>query len=48
MNGKVEQRLCPAYGQLMDILRLPSSPIVNDDKSLEQCRLENPDDGPGS
>ena len=45
VNGRVVQRVCPPSGKLTDLLR-PATYIVEDEDALEQCRLENPDNGP--
>ena len=45
VNGKVERRLCPSQGNVSDLLR-PATEIVEEIELMDQCRSENPDDGP--
>ena len=45
INGKVESRLCPREGRVVDLF-LPATEIVEDIEMMNQCRRENPDDGP--
>ncbi|CAB9521149.1 peptidase family S51, peptidase [Seminavis robusta] len=46
VDGTVQSRVCPPKGKLSDILQ-PASEIVQDTEDMEQCRRDNPDDGPG-
>jgi hypothetical protein len=45
VDGKVERTLCPSEGLVSDLLR-PATEIIEDIELMDQCRRENPDDGP--
>eukprot|EP00562_Extubocellulus_spinifer_P003455 CAMPEP_0178488990 /NCGR_PEP_ID=MMETSP0696-20121128/10145_1 /TAXON_ID=265572 /ORGANISM="Extubocellulus spinifer, Strain CCMP396" /LENGTH=395 /DNA_ID=CAMNT_0020116777 /DNA_START=409 /DNA_END=1596 /DNA_ORIENTATION=- len=43
VDGVVEQWVCPPEGKVSDLLRFPSSELVEDSLELAECRCANPD-----
>ena len=46
VHGQVVSTLLPSSGKLSDVLQRRRQPPTEKDKLLEQCRRDNPDQGP--
>ena len=42
VDGKIQQRPCPAKGSTADLLRECTGKMINDEEALRICREENP------